>query len=152
MPKSTVKASQRTRERIINSSMNLLLSKGYESVTFANIAKGAGVSRSGINAHFKHKADLEEELSSALCKIICGKLDFSCCASFKSTWSQGLLSDPEFINAVFGAFPILYRVESIEKIADKIESGTEKEKLAVVYWCTGHSIMQKKKSHSLEMK
>jgi AcrR family transcriptional regulator len=51
-----------TREKIINSTIELFLSKGYEAVSMRDIAKATGIKASSIYNHFQNKEQIIDEV------------------------------------------------------------------------------------------
>lgn len=51
-----------TREKILNSTIELLLSKGYENVSMREIAKSTGIKASSIYNHFQSKEQIIDEI------------------------------------------------------------------------------------------
>ncbi|NOH98110.1 TetR/AcrR family transcriptional regulator [Vibrio sp. 99-70-13A1] len=51
-----------TKQKIVDAAFEITMAGGFDSATFSEIANKAGVSRSGINSHFKRKSDIAEEL------------------------------------------------------------------------------------------
>jgi AcrR family transcriptional regulator len=52
------KENQSTKRRIINEALTLFSTKGYESVTVAEIAKAVGVTAPALYKHYKSKQDI----------------------------------------------------------------------------------------------
>lgn len=51
-----------TRDKILNSTIDLLLSKGYEAVSMRDIAKESGIRASSIYNHFQNKDNIIDEV------------------------------------------------------------------------------------------
>ena len=49
---------QRTRQKILDSALRLLVERGYHEVGMAEVARDAGISRQALYLHFKSKAEL----------------------------------------------------------------------------------------------
>ena len=70
MPRVSQAVAAETRRKIINVSFEIAMNEGFDKLTFGTIAKKAGITRSGINAHFKLKADLIDVLTPMFAEVI----------------------------------------------------------------------------------
>lgn len=98
MPRVSQKEAEQTRIKIVNAAFDLLLESGENVLTFTNIAKKAGIIRSGINAHFKKKQDLLNVLAPMVSKIILDHLDMSSPTAFYSSWTEAIKTSQVFRN------------------------------------------------------
>jgi AcrR family transcriptional regulator len=58
-----------TKERILHQGVNLLSRGGFAGVTLGTLAQQAGMSKSGLFAHFRSKDDVQLELLDATARI-----------------------------------------------------------------------------------
>ncbi|MGR5149450.1 TetR/AcrR family transcriptional regulator [Photobacterium alginatilyticum] len=96
MPRVSQAVARQTRQRIIDSAMALLLTEGYEVLTFSRLAKEANISRSGINAHFKRKEDLLEVMGSLVSDKIRMLINYSSPRAFYNAWVHEIDHNREF--------------------------------------------------------
>jgi AcrR family transcriptional regulator len=55
-------AKQQTRQKILDEALDLLGEEGFSGLTLGTLASRSGLSKSGLFAHFKSKADLEAQV------------------------------------------------------------------------------------------
>ena len=63
------------KEKILHSATEMFLNLGFKSVTMDDIARGLGVSKKTIYAHFSNKTDLVEAVTTSLFDTICDGMD-----------------------------------------------------------------------------
>jgi AcrR family transcriptional regulator len=68
-------APARQRERILNAAQALFASRGFETVTMAEIARRAGVARATVFNHFGSKGALIEAITESVFEYYAGMLD-----------------------------------------------------------------------------
>ena len=56
---ATVPKSERTKTRVLREALSLAGSVGFTGLTFGTLAEQAGISKSGLFAHFESKEDLQ---------------------------------------------------------------------------------------------
>ena len=71
------------RARLIDVAIDLIVERGYESLTLDKVAKSAGVSKGGLQHHFSSKA----VLLSAVCDFLCDQ--------FEPLFEELLLDEPK---------------------------------------------------------
>ncbi|MEZ9891896.1 TetR/AcrR family transcriptional regulator [Vibrio lentus] len=128
-----------TRQKIIDAAFDIALNEGFDKATFAYIAKKAGVSKSGINAHFDRKADIAKELEPLFAKIINEHLNYESTATFSKTWQKAIDSKPIFVAAIIAFGPIMPTKKGIKELQSKIQ-GEEKEVLDCIYHSIGYAV------------
>jgi AcrR family transcriptional regulator len=128
-----------TRQKIIDAAFDIALNEGFDKATFAYIAKKAGVSKSGINAHFDRKADIAKELEPLFAKIINEHLNYESTAAFSKTWQKAIDSEPNFVAAIIAFGPIMPTEKGIKGLQSKIQ-GQEQEVLDCIYHCIGYAV------------
>lgn len=138
MPRVSQEVSQQTRKRIIDSAFNIVLKQGISGLTFTNLAKEAGISRSGINAHFKKKEDILKEIEPLMIKIITTRLDFSSPDKFWDSWVYHIDNSEQFRNAIEHIEGFVYGKESFDKFVETIQ-GDRNECTKVAYQAAGYA-------------
>ena len=56
---ATIQKSERTKTRVLREALSLAGSVGFTGLTFGTLAEQAGISKSGLFAHFESKEDLQ---------------------------------------------------------------------------------------------
>lgn len=86
--KSPDRRIQRTRQLLLNALLQLILEKGYESITVQDIIDRANVGRSTFYAHFQDKEDLLLSAAENLQELF---QDFRTQSSGRSQWDYSLV-------------------------------------------------------------
>ncbi|MBY5948410.1 TetR/AcrR family transcriptional regulator [Photobacterium rosenbergii] len=116
------------------------MEEGIEQLTFTNIAKKAGISRSGINAHFKRKDDLFNELKSKIVDRLVSTFNFNSPQEFYESWITNFNSDAEFRRIIVGAGAFFSMDDGINGLKDAIK-GNPVEVDMYIKMAVGHSVI-----------
>lgn len=100
MPRVSQLQAKKTKQRILDASLDIVLNEGIIALTFTNIAHKAHIGRSNINNHFKKKHDLLAELRPVLASIITQSLDFSSTHHFYNSWVAAMKTNKQFCRAI----------------------------------------------------
>ena len=138
MAKSTQAEAAITRQKIIDAAFKISIEKSFEFVTLGELAKVVGITRSGVNCHFKKKEDLIKVLEPIFAKMLITPLDFSSTDAFYKSWTQTLDSDPNFKAAVKACGPIIPSRKGIDGLINKIEA-PKIEAEECVFKCIGYA-------------
>ncbi|WP_411993561.1 TetR family transcriptional regulator [Agarivorans sp. DSG3-1] len=138
MAKSTQAEAAVTRQKIIDAAYHITIDKGFEHVTLGVLAKAVGITRSGINCHFKKKEDLVNVLEPIFSKMLTAPLDFSSTDAFYDSWKTALRCDHEFKAAVKACGPIIPPRKGIDGLINKLH-GPRQEVEDSVLKCIGYA-------------
>ena len=140
MTKGTTNKAMMTKQKIIDTAFDITIKNGFDTATFTYIAKMAGISKSGINAHFDRKSDIAAELAPIYESIIKEPLRFSSPEEFYESWIHAFESNDKFRSAVLTAGPIIPKLDGVKGLFDTIK-GNEEEIQKCVYMCIGYSVI-----------
>ncbi|WP_299018303.1 TetR/AcrR family transcriptional regulator [uncultured Photobacterium sp.] len=140
MPRVSQAVAAETRRKIINVSFEIAMNEGFEKLTFGTIAKKVGITRSGINAHFKLKADLITELKPMFIEIIKRPLIFTSSDAFFTSWVYAIHHEAEFIKALKHAGPIISPSQEAKGLFDQIV-GDETDIDRCIYMSIGYAVV-----------
>ncbi|MGF1756439.1 TetR/AcrR family transcriptional regulator [Photobacterium sagamiensis] len=140
MPRVSQAVAAETRRKIINVSFEIAMSEGFDKLTFSTIAKKAGISRSGINAHFKLKADLVNVLTPMFAEVIERPLIFTSPDAFFTSWVYAIHHEPEFIKAVKHAGAIISPQAGVKGLFARID-GDPVETERCIYMSIGYAVV-----------
>lgn len=140
MGKATAEKAAITRQKIIDIAFEITMKEGFEKATFVHIARSAGISSSGINAHFARKSDIAEELVPIYSKIIKRPLRFDSPESFYQSWVIAFNTDKVFRSAIQTAGPIIPKLHGVKGLFDSI-SGKKDEVERCIYMCVGYAVV-----------
>jgi len=129
-----------TRQKIIDASFDIAMNEGFDNLTFSAIAKKVGIARSGINAHFKLKADLINELKPLFSEVIEHPLIFTSPDAFFTSWIYAIHNDQEFIKAIRHSGAITTTKMGYAGLFSKI-SGEPKEVERCIYLSLGYAVV-----------
>lgn len=138
MPRVNQCRSEITRQKIIDSAFELLIESDDTKLTFTNIAKRAGIGRSGINVHFKRKQDLLNVLYPYALDIVLSSLDFSSPDAFFRSWKAILASNLHVQNIVKKSELFVTSKEALTLLMAKIP-GDRNEAEAIILVAIGYS-------------
>ncbi|MCW8332113.1 TetR/AcrR family transcriptional regulator [Photobacterium sp. SDRW27] len=144
MPRVSQAVARQTRQKIIDSAYHIVLKEGIEQLTFSNIANRAGISRSGINAHFKRKEDLYFELRGMVSERMKTVFNYNSPQEFYDCWVSNFNSDPEFRRIIISAGAFFSMEEGINKLKDTIK-GNPVEIDMYLKMAVGHSVIHSHK-------
>lgn len=139
MAKATQAEAAITRQKIVDAAMHITLTKGFEHVTIGNLGKIVGISRSGVNCHFKKKEDLIKVLEPRLSRILRDPLDFSSIEAFEASWKDALETNKNFAAAVKSCGPVIPSQKGMDSIASRIDADTNAA-MESVYKCIGYAV------------
>ncbi|WP_158135692.1 TetR/AcrR family transcriptional regulator [Vibrio navarrensis] len=140
MPRVSRAVAQQTRQNIIDTSFKILLLEGYENLTFTHIAEKTGISRSGVNGHFKRKEDLLEELKPKAVELVIQSLEFSSPEDFYRSWVKAVREDRMFRNLIQNVGEIICTEKGRTRLTRLIQ-GDEEEVERVVYMAIGYAVV-----------
>lgn len=140
MPRVSQAVAKQTRQRIIDSAIKIITLEGSDHLTFANIAKKAEISRSGINCHFKKKEDLMNEIRPILAERIEQALDFSSPDNFFLSWRNAVDNDRMFRNLIANLENVIDGKAGTASLIEKIQ-GDEEEIIKTTYMAIGYAVI-----------
>lgn len=140
MARVTPEKSAMTRKKIIDAAFEITMAGGFELATFTEIARVAGVSRSGINAHYKRKTDIAAELAPIYRRIINSALVFDSCETFYESWVKAFNENAQFRAAITTAGPIISSADGLRGLFNLIQ-GEREEIERCVYMAVGYSVI-----------
>jgi DNA-binding transcriptional regulator YbjK len=138
MAKSTQAEAAITRQKIVDAAFHITLETGFENVTLGKLAKEVGITRSGVNCHFKKKQDLIEVLKPLFGAMLIEPLDFGSADGFYASWVTALESSRDFTAAVKACGPIIPTREGIDSLINKIDASPE-DATESVFKCIGYA-------------
>ncbi|MFT5719678.1 MAG: hypothetical protein ACI9T7_003893 [Oleiphilaceae bacterium] len=100
MPRVSQKKAAQTRARILEGACQIIIEQGGEALTFTNLAQQVGISRSGINCHFKKKAELLAEIRPCFKALILQPLSFTSGERFYLSWVKAVKADKQYQNMI----------------------------------------------------
>ncbi len=133
MPKVSQAKAAITRQNIINASLKICYEEGVINLTFSRIAQMAGTSRSGINAHFKRKEDIIDEMRPIIMSYVYEHMDFSSPEHFVSSYLHMLENDKKRAKISKNCVEIIGGVIGIQEAVNKIKGDPSAVKHAVLY-------------------
>lgn len=139
MPKVSQEVARETRRRIIRCSLDIVVKKGEKSLSFQTIADAANISRSGINAHFKRKEHLFDEIRPMLRKLIFAPLDLTSPKQFLASWIKVIDEDPSYRQLLSNCSQIMESAGGAKKLVDFIE-GDEQEVKDAIFYAIGYAV------------
>jgi len=140
MPRVSQAEAKLTRQRIIDASLKILVQEGVAEMSFAKIAKKAKISRSGINAHFKRKENIYEELRPLLKEMILTPLDLSSPDNFLQSWIKILDENPQYRQMLTNADRVMGGERAATNLLTIIE-GKREEVRDAVYYALGYALV-----------
>ena len=140
MPRVSQIEAQKTREKIIQVTLNLLISEGFEALTFTRIAQNANIGRSSINNHFKKKQDLLDEIRPHITKMIEQRLDFSHGEKFYASWVLAIEQDREFRKIIKGLDIMISSDAGITGLKDRFQEDKQNAE-KFIYMAIGYAIV-----------
>lgn len=140
MPRVSQAEAKLTKQRIINASLKIVIEEGVSELSFANIAKKAKISRSGINAHFKRKENIYEELRPILKEMVLAPLDLSSPDNFLKSWIKVLDGDPSYRVMLINSDKIMGGERAAVNLLSLIE-GKRSEVRDKVYYALGYALV-----------
>ncbi|MGF1760882.1 TetR/AcrR family transcriptional regulator [Photobacterium sagamiensis] len=140
MPRVSQAEAAKTRQKIIEVAFDIIMNEGFENFTFSKVTKRVGITRSGINAHFKLKSDLLAELTPLFSAIISKPLIFSSPELFFTSWVYAINNNNEFIKAIVNAEPVIPKSSGLNRLLSKIK-GDSKEVECCIYMSIGYAVM-----------
>ncbi|UPW18682.1 MULTISPECIES: TetR/AcrR family transcriptional regulator [Agarivorans] len=132
--------SERTRAKIIDAALKITMSEGFDKATFVHIAETAGISKSGINAHFKRKSDIAAQLAPIYIQMIKEPLNFDSTTDFYNSWVDSFNTNAQFKAAILSVGPIIPKLDGVKGLFDTINGHPEDVKRCV-YMCVGFSVI-----------
>ncbi|NKF50381.1 TetR family transcriptional regulator [Shewanella sp. WXL01] len=127
--------------------MEIFFESGWESVTYDNIAKIAGVRKSTLQGYYPTKKDFGQTLKGKMLPIILKQLDFSSKAALVDSWKAGL-SDKKFryivsllLYTVTLATPPAHITSALNQLIDICESHFPNEGYGISERLLGLTIM-----------
>lgn len=146
MPRVSQKVAQQTRKRIIESAIDIILTQGSESLTFSILAEAAGISRSGINSHFKLKSDLMTEIWPQISDEINRRLDYSSPENFYLSWIKAIDSDVEFCRLIVASGFFVEEEAGFNGLLVSIASSNIEITKMYVYQSIGYAVVNLKRT------
>ncbi|MGR5150049.1 TetR/AcrR family transcriptional regulator [Photobacterium alginatilyticum] len=140
MPRVSQAVAAETRRRIINVSFDIAMNEGFDKLTFGTIAKRAGITRSGINAHFKLKADLVDVLTPMFAEVIEKPLIFSSPDAFFTSWVYAIHHESEFVKAISHAGAIISPRSGVKGLFERI-AGEPADVERCIYMSIGYAVV-----------
>lgn len=140
MPRVSQAEAKLTRQRIVKASLKIVLEDGVSELSFANIAKKAKISRSGINAHFKRKENIFEELRPILAEMILAPLDVSSPDNFVKSWIKILDESPAYRALLNHSSPVVGGERAASNLLSIIE-GDRAEVRDALYYALGYALV-----------
>ncbi|CAK1696727.1 HTH tetR-type domain-containing protein [Vibrio crassostreae] len=129
-----------TRQKIIDAAFETTLEDGFDKATLVQIAQRAGISSSGINAHFERKVDIARELIPMLSAIINDRLNFDSPTTFYSSWVQAIDNGGDFIAAIVACGPVIPKEKGVAALRRKIK-GDPDDVADCIYRCLGYAVV-----------
>ncbi|MGF1701250.1 TetR/AcrR family transcriptional regulator [Photobacterium makurazakiensis] len=108
------KKSEKTAQRIIDSTLEMVEKKGWEQVSFTNLSQSTGISRSGITRLFPYRKDLFKLVCTQIPIVIDDVIDFTNEETIWESWIIAMKSDEKFINYMNAILVAQFREESRE--------------------------------------
>jgi len=140
MPRVSQAEAKLTRQRIVDASLKILIQEGVAEMSFAKIAKKAKISRSGINAHFKRKENIYEELRPILKEMILAPLDLSSPDEFLKSWIKNLDENPQYRQMLINTDRVMGGERAASNLLSIIE-GRREEVRDAVYYALGYALV-----------
>lgn len=140
MPRVSQAEAKLTRQRIINASLKIVVEDGVAELSFANIAKKAKISRSGINAHFKRKENIYEELRPILKGMILEPLDISSPKMFLDSWIKIIDENQAYRKMLVNSDRVMGGQRAASDLLTIIE-GDRAEVRDAVYYALGYALV-----------
>ncbi len=140
MPRVSQKDALKTRAKIVDVALELLLAQGLDALTFTNIAVAANIGRSSINNHFKVKQDLMDELRPRIGGMIELRLDFSSGKAFYDSWVLAIKQDQEFRKIINGLSILINSDEGVEGLKQRLVADPENAE-QYIYMAIGYAVV-----------
>ncbi|MGF1911547.1 TetR/AcrR family transcriptional regulator [Vibrio kasasachensis] len=141
MAKATAEEAAKTRQKIIDTALDITLNEGFEHVTLGTLAKRIGMSRSGINCHFPRKEHIAEVLKPIIVKTLIENLDFGSCSDFYESWVNAIDHDPHFVAAVRALGPIVPVGDGFGGLQNRIQCTDNDLVKQTIYKAIGYSVV-----------
>jgi len=140
MPRVSQKQALKTRQKIIDGAIELILTQGFSALTFTNIALIAGIGRSSINGHFKKKEDLIIGIRPIIASMIERPLDFSSGLAFYDSWVCALEHSDEYRRLIKGLEVIISSADGAAGLKKRLpEKDSETDKY--IYMAIGYAVV-----------
>lgn len=140
MPRVSQKESEKTRLKIIDVALELLLSQGLEALTFTNIATKAEIGRSSINGHFKKKHDLLDALRPQLIDIVNSALDYSSAHNFYQSWVLAIQTNTKFRHTIANMESLVSKEMGLPGLIKLIDDDP-KQSEKYIYMAIGYAVI-----------
>ena len=144
MAKNTAEGALLTRARIIEVAFEISMNEGFEKATLARISKLVGITRSGVNAHFKKKSEIAAELAPIYADIIRKPLCFDSPIEFWRSWVDAFDNNETFRKAILTAGGAIPKLDGINGLFDAIQGDPEEVKMCA-YQCIGYTVIHSEK-------
>ena len=138
MPRVSQQVAKQTKQRIIDTALTLVISQGADKLTFTQLALAAGISRSGISAHFKKKQDIIDAIAPLMRDKINAQLDFSSPQNFWRAWVSSIESSEEFRNLIEHIGTLYNNKAGFEALIARIQ-GDRDACTAIAYQAAGYA-------------
>jgi len=140
MPRVSQKDALKTRQKIIDGAIELILTLGFSALTFTNIAVIAGVGRSSINGHFRKKEDLIISIRPIIASMIERPLDFTSASAFYDSWVSALENCDEYRHLIKGLEVIISSAEGVAGLKMRLpENDSDVDKY--IYMAIGYAVV-----------
>lgn len=138
MGKSSKAEAEKTRQRIIDTAFNMAMDTGFDKASLRGIGAAANITKSGIAAHFKNKADLAKALAPLYAEAIKKPLVFDSPDAFYESWIHAIKTDRTFVKAILTAGPVIPKLNGVKGLFDAIY-GDKDDVEKCVYMCIGYA-------------
>jgi len=142
MAKSTVEEAAKTRQKIIDTALDITLNEGFEHITLGTLAKRIGMSRSGINCHFPRKEHIADVLRPIIAKTLVDNLEFASCSEFYESWVNAIDHNPHFVASVRALGPIVPVSEGFGGLKNRIQCTDKNLVEQTIYQAIGYSVVK----------
>ncbi|MGR6838540.1 TetR/AcrR family transcriptional regulator [Aliivibrio wodanis] len=133
MPRVSREESERTKQKIIKVSIDIVLEDGYDQLTFSNIALRAGISRSGTNVHFKRKEDIVEAIKPIIGQKIGALFCYESPEAFLESWKSVIDTNIEARRMIHNHSAMVDGREGMTGLMNLIQGDREEVEKTVFY-------------------
>lgn len=138
MPRVSQQVAQQTKQRLINTAIQIVIEQGIDGLTFSHLAAEAGTSRSGISVHFKKKQDLLNAIAPLMRAKINAQLDFSSPQDFWASWVYSIENSGEFRNLIEHIGALYNSKVGFDALIDRIQ-GEHQDCVNIAYQAAGYA-------------
>lgn len=141
MARNTKQGSLLTENVVHQTIIDSMLNDGWEHITYGNLAKKVGLTRSGIQRIVPTKEIMIETFEQALLNYVITKIDDSSLEKIKSSWLSSL-QDKKFANCI--------RFYLYSALSDNFQKVQVQKHLDIYYKRYGSDIVKEMLGHSYD--